>query len=192
MIGCGCADVQDCKPAVSGKNPVHPVNKPLPHAWLGTGFLLPGARGVFQVELLDLVGCDEVTLGGRSPSFVEHFPPFTLQTLPFKLHATVVHAGGTPALPGGRLFQSLLLLEGAHAGLPVRRPCRCGRAVPLRGPSSFFVSLRGSLFFLLFQTSAAPALSGGSFESETTSLHRLISGTWMHRIIRTRHCCTRG
>ena len=70
-------------------------------------------------------------------------------------HATVVHAGGTPALPGGRLFQSLLLLEGAHAGLPVRRPCRCGTAVPLRGPSRSFVSLRGSLFFRLFQTTSA-------------------------------------
>ena len=37
-------------------------------------------------------------------------------------HATGVHAGGTPALPGGRLLLPLLLLEGAGAGLPGRSP----------------------------------------------------------------------
>ena len=78
-------------------------------------------------------------------------------------HRTVVHAGGTPALPGGRLFQSLLLLEGAHAGLPVRRPCRCGTAVPLRGPSRSFVSLRGSLFFSFVSNKHRP-LTGATIE----------------------------
>ena len=41
-------------------------------------------------------------------------------------------------------------------------PCRCGRAVPLRVPSSSFACLGGSLFFLLFQASTAPVLPCGS------------------------------
>ena len=81
-------------------------------------------------------------------------------------HATGVHAGGTPALPGGPL-PITLAPQGARAGSPGRSPCRCGRAVTLGGRSSSFVSLRGSLFFRLFQVSAAPALWCGSFESET-------------------------
>ena len=36
------------------------------------------------------------------------------------------------------------------------QPCRCGRAVPLRGPSSFFVCLRGSLFFFCFKQAGLP------------------------------------
>ena len=80
-------------------------------------------------------------------------------------HATGVHAGETPALPGGRLFPSLLLLEGAAL-----RPChlRCPKPchfqcpltsrtfpVPLPPPSS------------VLQKSAALALSGGSLEEDT-------------------------
>ena len=52
-------------------------------------------------------GHPPVTLGGRSPSFVDNFHP-----PPSTLH---------PSNPGGRLFQSLLLLEGAHAGLTRNR-----------------------------------------------------------------------
>ena len=43
----------------------------------------------------------------------------------------------------GAPLPSLLLLQGARGGLLGRRPCRCGAAVPLRGPSSTFVCLRG-------------------------------------------------
>ena len=45
----------------------------------------------------------------------------------------------------------------SHPSCSARRhcPCRCGRAVPLRGPSSSFVCLRGSLFFRLFPVSPA-------------------------------------
>ncbi len=66
----------------------------------------------------------------------------------------------------------------SHPSCSARRhcPCRCGRAVPLRGPWSFFVCLRGSLFFRLFQTSTTPALPGRSSESETREVHSL-SGT---------------
>ena len=88
----------------------------------------PGSTGNGAGAPLRPGSCGSRRRGGRLPHRRET-----------ERDATVVHAGGTPALPGGRLFQSLLLLEGAHAGLPVRRPCRCGRAVPLRGPSCDFV-----------------------------------------------------
>jgi len=61
-------------------------------------------------------------------------------------HRTGVHAGGTPALPGG-FIPSLLLLKGARAGLPGRSPCRCGRAVTPSGPSCHFVD---HSFFVCF------------------------------------------
>ena len=66
----------------------------------------------------------------------------------------------------------------SHPSCSARRhcPCRCGRAAPLRVPLSSFVCRRGSLFFLLFQTSGAPALPGRSYESETRDVHGL-SGT---------------
>ena len=49
----------------------------------------------------------------------------------------------------------------SHPSCSARRhcPCRCGRAVPLRGPSCVFVD---SSFFRLFQTSTAPAPDDGA------------------------------
>ncbi len=57
----------------------------------------------------------------------------TLHSPPFKLHATVVHAGGTPALPGGVHPPSLLLLMGRRTGLTSRHAW--WPFVVLRGPS---------------------------------------------------------
>ena len=71
-------------------------------------------------------------------------------------HLTGVHAGGTPALPGG-ILPSLLLLQGVRDGLPSRSPSHSAepsRFVSLRGPSCHFVDYS---FFLLFQISSAPA-----------------------------------
>ena len=63
--------------------------------------------------------------------------------------ATGVHAGGTPALPGGRLFQSLLFLEeGACAGVADYSPAVAAepsRLVALRRHSCAFVE--HSFFF---------------------------------------------
>ena len=75
-------------------------------------------------------------------------------------HATAQHAGGTPALPGGRRFPTLLLLEGACAGLPGRSPCRCGTAVTIGGASCRFVDF--SFLLVSGWATQAPALLAGA------------------------------
>ena len=65
-------------------------------------------------------------------------------------------AGGTPALPGGLPLSMGLAARGGVPRLAGPHPCGWGRAVKLGGPSSFFVSLRGSLFFRLFPMSGLP------------------------------------
>jgi len=84
--------------------------------------------------------------------------------LPHRRHsqqfATAVHAGGTPALPGGAPLSITLAPRGAHAGLPGHSPADATKP-------SRFVSLRVTSWITLFQVSTAPALPGRSFEEET-------------------------
>ena len=49
-------------------------------------------------------------------------------------HATQVHAGGTPALPGGVPLPIAPAPRGGTRRLAGPQPCRCGRAVTLGGP----------------------------------------------------------
>ena len=70
--------------------------------------------------------------------------------------------------------------QGRASGLAGPQPCRCGRAVTLGGPSSFFVSLRGQLFFRLFQASAGPPTAPRHFNpSSRAALFQKMSSTWV-------------
>jgi len=113
----------------------------------------PGSTGNGTRTLLRPGPCRARRLGGRVPHRRET-----------ERHRTGVHAGGTPALPGGPPPIPLAPQGGARR-LAGPRPYRCGRAVTLGGPSGAFVSLRGSLFFRLLQTSSAPAPGDGADHS---------------------------
>ena len=93
----------------------------------------PGSTGNGARTLLRPSPCRSRRQGGR-----------LLHRRETERHATAVHAGGTPALPGGPSSHRSCCSRGARR-LAGPRPCRCGRAVTLGGPSSSFGALRGSL-----------------------------------------------
>ena len=103
----------------------------------------PGSTGNGARTLLRPGLCLSHGQGGRVPN-----PRET------ERHRTGVHAGGTPALPGGASSNRSCSSRGRRrlAGL---QPCRCGRAVPLRGPSSSFVD---NSFFVCFRRPGATRL----------------------------------
>ena len=88
--------------------------------------------------------------------------------------------GGRDARAPGGHPPITLAPQGRASGLAGPQPCRCGRAVTLGGPSSFFVSLRGQLFFRLFQASAGPPTAPRHFNpSSRAALFQKMSSTWV-------------
>ena len=91
----------------------------------------PGSTGNGARTLLRPGPCCSHGQGGRVPH-----PRET------ERHATAQHAGGTPALPGGPA-PNTLAPQARTRRLAGLQPCRCGRVVTLRVPSSSFLCLRG-------------------------------------------------
>ena len=127
MIACGFEDVREHKPAVSGKNPVHPVHR-----------------------------CES-----------KIYPCLTMNRFPATRRRGLFQASRAPAPHDGadhsRVKPGTLMAFRGQGQVPVPSP---SFFVCLRGPSCAFVD---NSFFLLFQTSWAPAppRRGGSSEGET-------------------------
>ena len=87
MIACGFADVQEYKPAVSGKNPVHPVHPCEPKIYpclTLNRFPATRRRGLFQTSRAPALVCgsyESETIGNRQ-SFRELGIPSRLTSAP--------------------------------------------------------------------------------------------------------------
>ena len=115
----------------------------------------PGSTGNGARTLLRPRPCRSRRQGGRArhPRGTERY-------------ATAQHAGGTPALPGGRLLPSLLLFKGGRRRLGGPHPSRCGSVVTPGGPSwitlvSFDSGESCQVPFQLGGPSCTPSLDDG-------------------------------
>ena len=115
-----CDHVTECSPPGSaGVPPAHVLAQP----WRSPP---PGSTGNCARTLLQPGPCRSRRQGGRVPHRRET-----------ERHDTAVHAGGTPALPGGPP-PIALAARGGRRRLAGPQPCPCGRAVTLGRP---FVSM---------------------------------------------------